>query len=174
MHFVFTNSKCSIYSFNGGKITEWGINMECARWGLKWSPPLVRVMNERERECVCVCVWERERERVCVCLRERERERVCVWERGRECVCVWERERERVIVCYEQKEKLQTNPHLLWNTAAPDSGCASCTNACPKLDYLGDCYHIILFDMHLLFGKVSRCGLWLQGRWRRGRGVCYL
>jgi hypothetical protein len=41
----------------------------------------------RERERVCVCVWERERESVCVCVRERERERVCV------CVC--ERERER-------------------------------------------------------------------------------
>ena len=50
----------------------------------------------REREYLCVCVWDR----VCVC----ERESLCV------CVCVWARERERVCVT----KHVYRNRQLIW------------------------------------------------------------
>jgi len=54
----------------------------------------------------------------------------------------------------------------LQHTATPDSGCPSFTVHVQrrKLDYLGDYCHILLFAMHLFFGKVSRRGLRLRGR----------
>ena len=62
--------------------------------------------------CVCVRETERERERMCVCMYEREWWRDCVREGESVCVCETERERERVCVHACSTERVRILPSL--------------------------------------------------------------